>query len=216
MERMTASETTNIIVVFESVNANRTRVTWVREELWRNSRMNMVIIVVIVHAIRGNLLSDRCSGRVFCLWFLLLRIDGFILFGNSLVLLSVVGLFIVSNIRSRRARSGVDRVLRLDGRGWQRGIDISDTASSTGWCSHSASGRKTRGKSIGNPGFVLCQWESLIHLIHGHELLLLPSTVWSSRHVVHVDLINVFAIAQGTIAGVVSEAVLDTNNDPVT
>jgi hypothetical protein len=54
MECMTASQSSNIIIFLQCVNANGTGVSWVCEQFWWNSGMDMIVVIVIFIVLAGN------------------------------------------------------------------------------------------------------------------------------------------------------------------
>lgn len=79
---------------------------------------------------------------------------------------------------------------------------------------NTAGSRQSISSALRNPGLVLHHGELVVDLVHGHELLLTPSSV-RSRHVFHVDGFTIFVgHVSSPIASVVPKAVLDANDDP--
>jgi len=64
-----------------------------------------------------------------------------------------------------------------------------------------------------SPSFVLDQGEPFIHFIQRHQFLFSSSPMrpWHSSQ---INRLAVFIVTQGTVTLIISEAVLDSNNDP--
>jgi hypothetical protein len=54
MECVTASQSSDIIIFLQRVDADGTRVSWVGEKLWWNSSMNVIILIVRLVILAGN------------------------------------------------------------------------------------------------------------------------------------------------------------------
>jgi hypothetical protein len=54
MECVTASQSSDIIIFLQRVDADGTRVSWVGEKLWWNSSMNLIILIVRLVILAGN------------------------------------------------------------------------------------------------------------------------------------------------------------------
>ena len=81
--------------------------------------------------------------------------------------------------------------------------------------SHAACGRQTLLSTSGHPVFVLGDREALVDLVHGHQLLFPSTTMLSRVDRIHRDRIAIFVEAESrSIAGIVSEAVFDADDDP--
>lgn len=79
---------------------------------------------------------------------------------------------------------------------------------------NTSGGRQSISSALRDPGLVLHHGELVVDLVHGHELLLTPSSV-RSGHVFHVDGFTIFVgHVSSPVASVVPKAVLDANDDP--
>jgi hypothetical protein len=62
MECVTASQSSNIIVLLDGINANSTRITWICQKLGRHSSVNVVIFLVVFLGIGDMLVDSACRG----------------------------------------------------------------------------------------------------------------------------------------------------------
>lgn len=88
------------------------------------------------------------------------------------------------------------------------------TGCSAVWCGDATGSIQAFGLARKPPCLVFDERESLVDLIHGHQLLLSPSPV-RAWHGYKVDWISINTQHALTVTLVVSEAVFDTYDNPV-
>jgi hypothetical protein len=54
MECMTASQSSDIIIFLQGIDADGTRVSWIGKKLWWNSGMNVIVLIVGLIVLAGN------------------------------------------------------------------------------------------------------------------------------------------------------------------
>lgn len=78
---------------------------------------------------------------------------------------------------------------------------------------NTAGSRQAFLRTSGHPSLVFGQREALVDLFHGHQLFLPPPPMCPG-HGGHIDRFAVLIVLLAAIALIVSEAVLDANDDP--
>ena len=48
MEGVAAAEAAHLVVVLDGIQADGTRVAWLLQELWRNGRPDMIVVILIL------------------------------------------------------------------------------------------------------------------------------------------------------------------------
>lgn len=190
--------------------------------------MDMIVLIIVIHLTSDRRMFVNSAGSSSDLFESILGIFGG--WGDGILLLDNIcvhtPLLIISmnlrrcrvplSIRIRGSRSRIDGMLRTNRRRGNNAFCFSHASCSTRWCRHCNSSARWKPFPCtrGYPVLVFRQWESLIHLVHRHQLLLPPSAVRSSRHVLEIDRVHLLTVPYRTIACIVSKTVLDTDDDP--
>jgi hypothetical protein len=211
MESVATCKSADVVIVLEGVDANGTRVSWGSHALWWQGGIDMLVVVFVVQIRLCTMEVIRPSTR--CLTGI-----------RSLILLQGVqlSLFVVGGDFGGidRGRSGLgisvgyfEATIRVEGHARNDAVGFSQTSGAARRYGNAASRREAFSGTFRHPRFVFHHGELLIYFIHRHEFLLTSATV-GPGHVVHIDWLAIFIEHSCSVTGVVSEAVLDTNNDP--
>jgi hypothetical protein len=222
VEGMPAAEATNVIVIFQDIYADSTRVSWVGEQFRGNGCVNVILFFFILLLLDGGLVFG-VYGTCGCLHLF----QGRHVFAGGLGGGLLLATFLTKGA-TRGSCRGFDNfgrvVLGRHGRGLivhggahgrrRYGVDISNAGSTTGWCRHTTGRGEAFTLACGHPVLIFGHGESFVHLVHSHQLLLPPSPMWS-RHVLKIDRTALSGGAHLSVASVVPKTIFDTYDDPV-
>jgi hypothetical protein len=227
VEGVTTGKTSDIVVVFQGINADSTGVTGWLQQLRGQGGIDLLVFLVFLLTLcplEGLPLLTRCGcccpsicgAGVGC--------------GIGVLRLVFVVLLVI-----RLRFDDRSRCIGHGGSGWRSlgratnrafiefsgnlakirddAISIPNTVGSTGRDRDATCSRQTLPRTFWHPALVFHHGELLVHLVHGHKLLLAPAPM-RARHILHVDRLAVLGFSECSIASVIPEAILDTNNDP--
>jgi hypothetical protein len=214
VEGMTTSQSTNVIIVINGVNADSASISRVRQLFrWDGSLYPLFIFIVVIlgchfmygsfrcHRGLGRLGTGRCSRTIVESALLSANHFWHSMFGSTLL---------NGCIRLRWGQFSSFNVLGI----FRISLDIVQACRSGGGSIDSSCGRKALFSTVGTPCFVFYQREFFIDLFDGHQLLFASASVLS-RHRGEIYAIRVLAVHTSPVALVVSEAVFYTNDNPV-
>jgi len=193
---VTAAETTNIIIVFEVIQTDGASVSRGSGHLRRCGSTNGVIFVIrlVVMDGRGNSLG-LFQGNLVIIG------DGSSRRGSG----NGSGMVMLSHFKSGQGG------LRVFGE--VREVVMPDAGSTTRGGTDTAGSGQTVGFARGSPDLVLCEWEALVDVVHGHEFLLSTASM-RTGHGHEIDGIAILSESALAVALIVAETILDADNDP--
>ena len=213
MERMTTCQTTNFVIVVQCVDADSTRVTGV---LKHGSGNRVKDVLVIVHVF---IFSCRSWGQRFA--FLIKTRRMYMIMRCMIVVLDCVVNFI-------RCTLGFPYIYRLGFRSFLFRshllvcccgslsflyTDSFHASGSARWRGDTSGSRQALSSAMIYPCLIFSKWETLVHFVHGHELLL-SSAPMRAGYGTHINVFAIRILSECAIPSIISETVLDTNDDP--
>jgi hypothetical protein len=63
MESVTTGQSSNLVIVLQCVDTDSTRISGIGEEIRRNSRVDVIILFVVLLTRRSSVLGDSLNGR---------------------------------------------------------------------------------------------------------------------------------------------------------
>lgn len=211
MECVATSETTDLVIVVDVVDADGASIARAGEKFVGGGGLDG--IVVIVFPCRGRGRRGGLGGSDF---------------GSVLVVRLVRIVLVLNGDRASKifgVACGIRLSLFVDDVGVRvggEGLDLGrhsfqhcflDASGSTGGSGYATGGRQALLFSSRPPRLVFCEREALVDLVHRHQLLL--SSPSRARHGGEVDWFSGFCIDLGlTVSLVVPEAVFNSNDNP--